>query len=59
MKIFPIKPVSTLDRIKNLYRIMLSQKRSIKTDNIKSNVTNITGNNPLKKGRNICDMLSE
>lgn len=58
MKIFPLRPVSTLDRIKSLYKIIIFQK-PVKTNTLKSDVANFSDDAALKKGRNICDMLSE
>ena len=57
MKIFPLRPMSTFDRIRNIYKI-LSQTH-IKTQNIESDTATFSGNKTLKKGRSICDMLSE
>jgi hypothetical protein len=56
MKIFPLKAISAYDRFKNIYKIMT--QTSIKPQNAELDI--ITFNkNETKKGRNICDMLSE
>ena len=59
MKIFPIRPVSNLDRLKNLYNMMGASKTAVKNSNIKSDIAAFSEQKPLKKGRSICDMLSE
>ncbi len=59
MKIFSIRPVSNLDRLKNLYHIMAASKTAIKNSNITSDLVAFSEQKPLKKGRSICDMLSE
>lgn len=57
MKIFPLRPLSTFDRAINLYKIIVNQPpKNIKI--FDSDVVNIS-EKPLKKGRSICDMLSE
>lgn len=57
MKIFPLKPMSTYDRFRNIYKIMTQASK--KAQNIEPDVVNFSENKTLKKGRSICDMLSE
>lgn len=57
MKIFPLRPMSAYDRIKSLCNIIANQVK--KTNKLESDIVILNENKPLKKGRNICDMLSE
>ena len=57
MKIFPLKPMSAYDRIKSLCYIIANQAK--KTNKLESDIVTLNENKPLKKGRSICDMLSE
>lgn len=57
MKIFPLKPMSAYDRIKSLCYIIANQAK--KTNKLESDIVTLNENPPLKKGRSICDMLSE
>lgn len=57
MKIFPIKPMSTLDRIINICKILT--KTPMKMKNLESDIASFSENKTLKKGRSICDKLSE
>ncbi len=59
MKIFPIRPVSNLDILKNLYNMMGTSKTAVKNSNITSDLVAFSEQKPLKKGRSVCDMLSE
>lgn len=59
MKILPIRPVSKLDRLKNLYNMMVASKTAVKNSNITSDLVAFSEQKPLKKGRSVCDMLSE
>lgn len=57
MKIFPLRPLSNFDKVANLYKIVVNQTpKNIKE--LDSDVVSIS-EKPLKKGRSICDMLSE
>lgn len=57
MKIFPIKPMSNLDRIINICKILT--KTPMKMKNLESDIASFSENKTLKKGRSICDKLSE
>ena len=58
IKIFPVKLMSNIDVWKNLYRIM--QKQNVTKLVSESDTAIINGTvKTLKKGRSICDMLSE
>lgn len=57
MRIFPIRPMSNLDRMIDIYKILTHSHSKIK--NLESDVVTISNNKALKKGRSICDMLSE
>ena len=57
MKIFSLRPLSAYDRAVNLYKIIANQtSKNIK--DLDSDVVSISKKN-IKKGRSICDMLSE
>lgn len=58
MKIFPLRPMSAYDRMKNLCNIIANQSKN-KTNKLESDIVTFNENKPLKKGRSICDMLSE
>ena len=58
MKIFPLKPMSAYDRIINLYNIMTNQTPK-KINRLESDIVIFNENKSLKKGRSVCDMLSE
>ncbi len=58
MKIFPLKPMSNIDIWKNLYRIMQKQNATKLVSEPDTAIINGTVKT-LKKGRSICDMLSE
>jgi len=57
MKLFPIRPLSNFDRFKNLCNIMKNYQNKFK--NSHSNIVSYNINSKLKKGSDICDMLSE
>lgn len=58
MKIFPLRPLSVYDRMRSLCNIIAEQAKN-KTNKLESDAVIFNDNKPLKKGRNICDMLSE
>ena len=58
MKIFPVKLFSNFDRVRNLYKIISNQSPK-NIENLSSDVVVFGKNEPLRKGRSICDMLSE
>lgn len=57
MKIFPLRPMSNLDRMINICKLLSNSSGKIKT--LESDVATLSENKPLKKGKNVCDMLSE
>lgn len=57
MKIFPLKPMSNYDRVINICKILACSPQKVK--NLESDVVALSENKSLKKGRSICDMLSE
>ena len=57
MKIFPLKPMSNYDRIANICKILNNSVARAK--NVKSDIVTAESNKQLKKGRSVCNMLSE
>ena len=57
MKIFPLKPLSTFDNMRNFYNLVEKTSKNLKTND--SCAVSLNERKPLKKGRSICDMLSE
>ena len=57
VRIFPIRPMSNYDIIKNFFGIVLKSAKNCNSGT--TDVVTINKTNQLKKGRNICDRLSE
>lgn len=57
MKIFPIRPLSTFDNIKNIYKIIEQTSKNSKAQ--QSDFAAFDTTKTLRKGRSVCDMLSE
>ncbi len=57
MKIFPLRPLSAYDNIRNIYNLI--GKTSKSSNKVGTDVVSLNERKPLRKGRSICDMLSE
>lgn len=57
VRIFPLRPMSTYDKFRNLYNIIVKSSKNM--NNVSSDIVSIENTTKLKKGRSICDMLSE
>ncbi len=57
MKIFPITPLSNFDKIRNIYSLIKKTPKA--PSSVKTDIVSLGNNHKLKKGRCICDMLSE
>lgn len=57
MKIFPIRPLSNFDNIKSIYKIIEQNAKNSKA--LQADIVAFDMAKPLRKGRCVCNMLSE